>query len=174
MKKHILTVMNILDSLFSLLFSLFLFYYNPVQYNFTGLLNQKSSRLQAILLILFWLFLLLYHLSFLLEKSLCTHIKQKLFILSVLILFTTFTPYQDSGDFLSQMHLFFGLITLIYLHFMLVYLILFNKQITCFYIASLLLSAFFVLTFSSITGISEWIFIVALTISLNRLHSYKK
>jgi uncharacterized membrane protein YfhO len=161
-------ILSILDYSFLIIFTLFMWINDPIKYNYTGLLNHSSTRVISIILCLYWCFLLLYHLYELKKK-------QNIFILFPLILCTMFTPYSDTGDFLSQLHLMLALITLFYLHWLLYSFYWYSRKITTFYVCCLLLSGFFVLTYSSITGISEWIFVVGLMLSLHLLdHSYKK
>ncbi len=171
MKKHVL---DILDLLFLIAFTSFFFIHGPIKYNYTGLLNDPSTKGFATILCIVWIVLLFIHLYPLLKRSICTKPVQQLILLLICILCTMCIPYASRGDFLSQMHLLFGLATIIDLHWILLHFIYFNQNITFFYIGCLLLSGAFVLTYSAITGISEWIFIVGLMISLNRLYSYKK
>ena len=171
MDNHIL---DILDTLFLIVFSIFFFINDPIKYNYTGLLNKPHTHMFATLLCFVWILLLFSHLYPLLKRSICSKPVTNLIILLMCILCTVFTPYASSGDLLSQLHLLFALIAMIDLHWIFLHFIHFNQNVTLFYIACLLLSGAFVLTFSAITGISEWIFIVGSTIALNRLYSYKK
>ncbi len=158
----------ILDYCFLIIFTLFMWINDPIKYNYTGLINHSSTKILAIVICLYWCFLLFFHL-YQLKK------KQNIFILFPFILCTMFTPYSDTGDLLSQIHLFVALATMLYLHWILYSFYWYSRKITTFYLCCLLLSGLFVLTYSSITGISEWIFIVGLMISLHLLdHSYKK
>ena len=63
----------------------------------------------------------------------------------------------------------------LYLHYLLYAFYWYRQKATMFYIACLTMSGCFVLTYSSITGLSEWIFIIGLMSTLSYLdHSNMK
>lgn len=152
-----------------------MFYFNPVQNNFTGIINIENLRPFTYLICFMWMLSLNYTLYPVLKHSLLLHIKKHMLILNICILITLFLPYQQPSSLQAQLHLLFALCAFIQLHYMLYYIKDLNIMITNFYIASEILAGGFVLTFSSITGISEWIFVIGLWISLTCLfYSYKK
>lgn len=158
----------ILDYMFILLFSIYMWIHDPIQFNFTGLLNLSSTRIPAIILCVYFTLLLMIHFYHLKKK-------QNMYILFLLICITTLTPYSNSGNLTSQLHLLFAVTTLVYLNISLYPFYWYSKQITYFYICCCILSCGFVLTYSAITGISEWIYVIGLILSLHFLdHSYKK
>ncbi len=163
-----LKFISVLDICFLLLFSTFMWIHDPIAFNFTGLLNQSQTRIYAILLCVYFTVLLLFHLYHLKKKQNC-------FILFLLICLTTLIPYSNTGNLFSQLHLLFALATLVYLNVILYTFYWYSKKITTFYLCCCVLSCGFVLTYSAITGISEWIYVIGLILSLHFLdHSYKK
>lgn len=159
---------SVLDYLFILLFSIYMWIHDPIQFNFTGLLNQSSTKIYAMLLCVYFTLLLMIHFYHLKKK-------QNMYILFLLICLTTLMPYSNRGNLTSQLHLLFAITTLIYLNISLYPFYWHSKQITYFYICCCILSCGFVLTYSAITGISEWIYVIGLILSLHFLdHSYKK
>ena len=162
-------IFNILDILFLFLFSFFMWINDPIAFNFTGLLNQSSTKCIAIIICMYWIILLFLHLY-----HLCTN-KKKLIPLFILVILTSITPYHATGDITSQFHLFFALAAFLYLHYLLYAFYWYRQKATMFYIACLTMSGCFVLTYSSITGLSEWIFIIGLMSTLSYLdHSNMK
>ena len=167
--KHMHFLSKILDILFLFLFSLFMWINDPIAFNFTGLLNQSSTKHIAIIICMYWIILLFLHLYHLITN------KKKLTPLSILVILTALTPYNAAGDIASQFHLFFALAAFLYLHYLLYAFYWYRQKATMFYIACLAMSGCFVLTYSSITGLSEWIFIIGLMSSLSYLdHSNMK
>ena len=159
---------SLLDYLFIFIFTIFMWIHDPIQFNFTGLLNQSSTRIYAIILCIYFTFLLTIHFYHLKKK-------QNIIILFLLICLTTFIPYSNTGNLASQLHLSFAITALVYLNLSLYPFYWHSKQITYFYICCCILSCGFVLTYSAITGISEWIYVIGLILSLHFLdYSYKK
>ncbi|MGN8626334.1 hypothetical protein [Bulleidia sp. HCP3S3_F2] len=118
---------------------------------------------------MYWIILLFLHLYHLITN------KKKLIPLFILVTLTAITPYNATGDIASQFHLFFALAAFLYLHYLLYAFYWYRQKATMFYIACLTMSGCFVLTYSSITGLSEWIFIIGLMSSLSYLdHSNMK
>lgn len=151
---------------FPIIYTIFVFYNGIIDFNMTGLMNNPSTKIIAILLSLIWTLTIIYLLYKALKKTILTKQKEKIITLCILMLLTVLLPYDSTGSLLSQLHLFFAIASIIYLHILLYYLKDINQFITSFYCACLVLSGFFILTYSSITGLSEWIFAIGLWISL--------
>lgn len=159
---------SVFDYVFIVLFSFFMLVNDPIQFNFTGLLNQTSTRIYAFLFCFYFTSLLIIHLYNLKKK-------QNIIILFLLICLTTFMPYSNNGNFTSQLHLLFAIMTLVYLNVSLYSFYWHSRKITHFYFCCCILSCGFILTYSAITGITEWIYVIGLILSLHFLdHSYKK
>lgn len=157
---------------FPIIYTIFVFHYGIIDFNMTGLINHHETRIFSIIISLIWTIVILYLLYKLLQKTILIHTKERIIVLLLCMLLTMFLPYDSTGSLSSQLHLFFGLLSLGYLHYLLFFLRNINTKVTTFYICCLLLSVAFVMTYSSITGISEWIFACGLWISLCYL--YKK
>lgn len=165
-------MMNVLFIAFPIIYTIYVFHYGIIDFNMTGLINNHETRIFSSILCFIWTIVIVYLLYKLLKKTILIHVKERIIVLLVCMLFTIFLPYDSTGSLLSQLHLFFAIASIIYLHILLYYLKDMNPIITSFYCACLVLSGFFVLTYSSITGISEWIFACGLWVSLYYL--YKK
>lgn len=157
---------------FPFCFTSLFFLFDPFNNNFTGILHTSIS-MYAYVVCMMWMISLYVTLYPLLKQSLLLHTKMHMCILYICILLTLFIPY-DISHISAHLHLLFALCTFIELHYLLYYIKDIHPTITTFYECCLILAGGFVLTFSSITGISEWIFVIGLWISLTMLHSYKK
>ena len=143
-------------------------------WNYTMLIN-NGYRLRFDLCMIpaaAWLFLLLIHLGLQLYPA-----KDWLpwtVLLAILTILVVKVPYHTKEDFWSGMHVFLGFIAFLLLQMMLVKLMWTETKIRSFYIGSLLLAWFVSLTFSSINGLAEIIFVIGLSISLTELAIKRK
>ncbi len=78
-------------------------------------------------------------------------------------------PYHTKEDFWSGMHVFLGFIGFILLQMLLVKIMWLETKLRTFYIGALLLAWFVSLTYSSINGLAEIIFVIGLSITLSEL-----
>lgn len=160
---------KLLNILFVISFSLLMIPSGLIKYNFTGLLNEEIICYFAYIVCAMGALLLFVKLKILFKRTSCKKANMYLAILFASLLLTILLPYQESGDFFSQLHLLFALLSFIVLHRILFEFKDFNRKITYFYLSCLLLSFMFVITFSSITGLSEYIFVMGLWISFQFL-----
>ena len=161
-KKLLIKLIQIVYLIF---FSIFLFQHDLIEYNYTGLLN-SNVRSTALLLCFIGGVLCIYSLYVLLSRLHIKHTYLQLFLLSILMLLTTLLPYKETNSLSSQLHLLSGLITFLYLHRILLQLASLNKNVTYFYLSTLFLCMLVTITFQSITGMTEWLFVCGYIISL--------
>ena len=164
MSKKINQVLGFLIPI--LLFIPYIFF-SPIKFNYTGLINDTDAKLLSSFCILPSMLFLTY----LFYNKKPVYIKQKkwliynLFLL-VLMLMTFFTPYNKSEPVTSNIHLFFGVISfyiMILEYIAIFYLDSHNRNIICILF---LLDFIYITTCMSVNGLSEWIFITIISISL--------
>lgn len=154
-----------INILFGILFSVLMIPSDMVKYNFTYLLNQPIIRYWGYLVCILGAYLLYKKLTSLVKLTTFKKARMCIFLLFTCMLLSALLPYHDHGDLLSQLHLLFALLSFLLLHRLLFEFRYFNRKITYFYLSCLFLSFLFVITFQSITGISEYIFVMGLWIS---------
>lgn len=144
--------------LFPLTITISLLVMDPLQYNFTGILNIPALRLYAILFALLYgafLFFLLRHTA----KTNAAYLYLFFWIVGVL------TPYAKDTT-AGQFHLLFALAGFVFLQISLIPLILKDQSFSRPYFAMCFLAMLVTMTFSSITGYSEIIYGAGLSILL--------
>ena len=90
-------------------------------------------------------------------------------LLAILTIIVVKVPYHTKEDFWSGMHVFLGFIGFVLLQMLLVKIMWLETKLRTFYIGALLLAWFVSLTYSSINGLAEIIFVIGLSISLTEL-----
>lgn len=155
---------KLLNILFPILFSLLMIPSGLIKYNFTGLLNENIICYFAYVICLIGAILLFFKLKILLKRTFMKKANIYLLVLFTCMLLTLLLPYDQNGDLCSQFHLLFALLSFMILHRILFEFRFFNKKVTTFYLSCLILSFLFVITFQSITGVSEYIFVMGLWI----------
>lgn len=160
------TLLKLIQILFLLCLTIFFLHYGWITYNYTGLLNNPSSRIPALLLTLAGALALFPSLAYLLDKVQFSRRKPALYFFLILCILTVLFPYNTPGSPLSSLHLAFGLLCFLYFNRLLFELRYLSLYSTDLYLAFLILSCFFILTYQSITGLSEWIYAIGTGISL--------
>lgn len=138
-------------------------------WNYTALIN-NGYRLRFDLCMIpaaVWILTLLVHLGLQLYSA-----KDWIpwtVLLAILTIIVVKVPYHTKEDFWSGMHVFLGFIGFILLQMLLVKIMWLETKLRTFYIGALLLAWFVSLTYSSINGLAEIIFVIGLSISLTEL-----
>ena len=140
-------------------------FHNPILYNFTGLLN-STHRSSAMILCMLCVIICLSCVYTLLEKYCIPRRKLQCFLLCACMCLSAFTPFTTTDALSSQLHLLFALLSFLYLHRILFQFAFISQKVSHFYIGCLFLSGLFVITYQSITGISEIIFMDGWMISM--------
>lgn len=162
------TLQKISLIVFSFFFTFYMLFHNPILYNFTGLLN-STHRSSAMILCILCVVICLSCVYTLLEKYCIPRRKLQCFLLCACMCLSAFTPFTTTDALSSQLHLLFALLSFLYLHRILFQFAFISQKVSHFYIGCLFLSGLFVITYQSITGISEIIFMDGWMISMYML-----
>ncbi|MGM9942399.1 MAG: hypothetical protein ACI32N_10495 [Bulleidia sp.] len=141
------------------------------EYNYTGAINRPDIGIFmkcAGLILWAWVNVLLYR---------CTVLKKKnaqLFILDVLALCTMFIPYHNEADLTANLHVVFGLLTLVWFNLMIVQNGMRDFRLLRLYVMLCIPAFVFVLRAMSIDGLSEIIYTWGVVVYLTYLCTHQK
>jgi hypothetical protein len=142
---------------------------DPITYNYTGLINNGYASLFYFCMIPagLWLFALLIALG---EKyGQGPWWRLSCAVLLALCIAVALVPYHTKEDFLSGLHVFLGFIVFMLLQTLMVRVVWIYTKLRNFYFGALILAWFVSLTFASINGLAEVIFLAALSVTLTAL-----
>lgn len=143
------------------MFFLFLFLWNnPMEYNYTGLLNQESTRYATFTGCIAGGIWLVYVISYLSIKNKLKNRKIYLFIFIVCLIAAAFLPYSKTGDIFSQLHLLAAVFSFLIMNAYILYFIRFNHRCITIYTAMMFAVFLLIITFQSVTRTAEMLYAI--------------
>lgn len=164
MSKKIHQVINFFSIV---LFILPYIFYNPIKYNYSGILNENRLFVSICLLPNIFYYSYLYYINkpiFIEKKNWNIYSS----ILLACMVITCFIPYSKNNPISSNIHLLFGIISLVLLLIGLLLIYIFERKRRNLIIILILIDFVYVTTCMSINGVSELIFGFILFLSFQK------